>query len=71
MQRLTWIDYGRLLNMALALLAGGIMLYRAVVRDAPWPAYLMGGLFLLFGGHRLVLLLKKGRGTACRAPTDA
>jgi hypothetical protein len=56
-QRMRWADYGRLANMILALVVGGVMLIRAMLRGAPWPAYLMGAGFLIFGGHRLYSVL--------------
>jgi hypothetical protein len=51
--RMRWVDYGRLTNMVLALVVGSVMLIRAMLRGAPWPAYLMGAGFLIFGSHRL------------------
>ncbi len=66
-RRIGWIDYGRLANMVLALVVGGVMLIRALLRGAPWPAYLMGAGFLIFGGYRLYLLRSRWGQDASRS----
>ena len=62
MRRPSAVDCGRLINMALALGVGGILLVRAILREAPWPAYLMGVGFLVFGGYRLYLYTQYRKG---------
>lgn len=58
LRSLTLRDRVMLINMLLYFLVGGTLLFRAFFRHAAWPAYLIGILFLLAGGHRFYFIYK-------------